>query len=486
MPISQKQKPESIEKNSIAPAGTLRVGTLSYTRMGLANVFIWMLWGDLCLNIMESIVPRVAPMQLSHLGASNALIGILTGSLFSLMNWLMNPIISTWSDRFRSRMGRRMPFIIYPMPPLLLFLVMVGFSANIAGWLQSQFPGAARVFAAITAAILPDVSSLPLMSQLGIGALAVGLVSYKFFDLFPQCTYYYLFADIIPSRVMGTFVCMFRLVATLGGMLFHYFLLPYAESHPRTLYIGCAALYFFAFTMLALMVKEGKYPQPAPRSGNPVKGTILWIRQSYGRSFYWKYYLSFACSRWAFVPFNTFVILYAQRQLGMNLGDFGHLIAFMMATQVPVFLGLGPILDKFHPVRVGIVGYAILTITSALGFFLIEERQTFLIFTGMVFVANAVVQGALSTLGPRLLPRSHYGQFAAANAMFSESGMVILVWLCGKLLDRTGEQYIYLWQSCFALCGVAAIYLLYRAWLKLGGDQFYLPPRVPEYSDSAE
>ena len=50
---------------------TWRVGTLTYTRPQLVNVFFWMLWGDFCLNLMDSgVQPNVIPLQLKKYGAS--------------------------------------------------------------------------------------------------------------------------------------------------------------------------------------------------------------------------------------------------------------------------------------------------------------------------------------------------------------------------------------------------------------------------------
>jgi hypothetical protein len=47
------------------------VGTLTYTKLGLAVLFAWILWGDFCLQIMEAVVPSILPLKLKSLGASN-------------------------------------------------------------------------------------------------------------------------------------------------------------------------------------------------------------------------------------------------------------------------------------------------------------------------------------------------------------------------------------------------------------------------------
>ncbi|MGB7159511.1 MAG: hypothetical protein WBD40_15695 [Tepidisphaeraceae bacterium] len=237
----------------VPPRKLYRVGTLTYTRAQLLNVFFWMLWGDFCLNVMESVIPRMVPLQLQQLGASNALIGLLTGSVFSAITWITNPIISTWSDRHRGPLGRRMPFMLYPTPALAFFLIMVGFASTIAGYLQTQFPGIASGVARTVSLLLPEVGTLSGTAQLTIGVVAVMLVLYKIFDMFPQTVYYYLFTDVIPQEVMGKFTCLFRVFATAGGFAFHYWLLQYATTYPRAIYLGCGLLYLVAFILLTLV-----------------------------------------------------------------------------------------------------------------------------------------------------------------------------------------------------------------------------------------
>lgn len=479
VPAASVEVPGATKSAGPAPGDSQKlyhVGTLTYTRAALVNVFCWMLWGDLCLNVMESVIPRMVPLQLQKLGASDALIGILTGSIFSLMNWVMNPWISTWSDRHRSRLGRRIPFLLFPTPPLALFLTAVGFSSNIAGYIGKTSPATASAIAHVAAHLLPDVSKLSGAAQLTIGVFTVTLVLYKFFDLFPQCTYYYLFTDVIPQKLMGTFVCFFRLAATLGGVIFHEYILRYADTYPRMIYLGCALLYLLAFTLLSVMVKEGAYPPPPPKMHHPVKKIGRWFGESFGNGFYWRCFLSSACFRWAFVPFNAFLILYAKKQLHMDPGQFGHAMALVMIVQLPILLFLGPLLDRFHPLRVGIFGYSAMAAASVIAFFFIHDSRTFLVFALIEFATIAVIQSSLSTIGPRLMPRQRYGQFCAANAMVVESGLLVLSWLCGEFLDRVGERYVHIWAAVFAMIGFFVLLNLFFAWKRHGGDENFVAP----------
>src|SRR5581483_3488977 len=117
------------------------VGTLHYDRAGLVRVFIWLLWGDFCLYLMDAGVGNnLVPLQLQKFGASNALITLIRTSVVELVLLVLCPIVSTWSDRHRGRLGRRIPFMLYATPPLAIFLAALGFSPALANWLKSISP----------------------------------------------------------------------------------------------------------------------------------------------------------------------------------------------------------------------------------------------------------------------------------------------------------------------------------------------------------
>jgi len=84
-----------------------RAGSLRYTLGGVTVLFVWLLWGDFCFTIFESVFGRFLPLYLKDLQASNKLIGVMTGSLGGMVNVLFLPGISMASDRHRGRWGRR-------------------------------------------------------------------------------------------------------------------------------------------------------------------------------------------------------------------------------------------------------------------------------------------------------------------------------------------------------------------------------------------
>jgi Na+/melibiose symporter-like transporter len=445
-----------------------RVGTLVYDRQALINVFIWMLWGDFCLYLMDAGVGNnLILLQLKKAGASNTMIAVLKTSVIELLIVVLCPIVSTWSDRHRSRLGRRIPFMLYATPVLAAFLMLVGLSPTIAVWLKSVSPH--------------------LLSGISAGALTVALLTvtyagYKFCDIFPQSVYYYLWADVIPQNVMGTFTCLFRVFSTLGVLVFNKFLLKYCDDHPAAICIGAAGLYMVSFLLLCTQVKEGQYPPPAPLArGSPLPRAIeqvkRFFKECFSHSFYWKFYLSFLCFNVGFAPFRDYLIFYS-RELKIDLGSYGNIMAMQSLVQMGIYLCLGPLVDRLHPLRAGLMGFVLIAASAIGAFAFIHSGWSFGLWVVVIFAAIAIYQGAASSLGPRLLPATHYGQFNAASALVFHFGQMLLTPILGLITDHFGNAAIFPWLCGFSMAGTVLLYLVYRDWKSLGGDKGYVPPMV--------
>ena len=408
------------------------VGTLTYDSRKLANVFFWMLWGDFCLMLMDAGPGNYLPtLLLDAQGASAATIGLVKGTIVQAMTLLLVAPISTWSDRHRGSLGR--------------------------------FGGVATV-------------------SLTIGVISTSYVLYKLFDLFPQSVYYYLLTDVIPHKLMGKFTSWLRVCSTAGSAVFNWFLLGQCATHPGPICAGVGVLYLLSFVLLCLLVKEGEYPPPEPRVHHKSVARIqeniaVYSRECYSLAYYWKIYLYNLCFVMSVQPLGTYLILYARHERGISDALFGKILFWRDLMQIAVFLAMGPIVDRFHPLRAGVVGYAMLAISAITAFVCISGTKTFVLCVMFMYLAVAVYQGCLLALGPRIFPRDKYGQFCSANSMVISLGAIPGLWLCGKFLDAMGShRYLFLWFFCFAGVGAILIWMVYVQWKRLGGDEAYEPP----------
>ena len=166
-----------VEANTLSPVARLyHCGPLVYTKRGLGVLFAWLLWGDFCFTLMESVGPTILPLKLKALGASDMLMSVIMTVLPSVLGMTVGPWVSVRSDRYRSRWGRRIPFILWTMPFLTLSLIMLGWSETLAPHLQR--------FISPLAAVAP--------ATVVIGMIAVFMVAFTFFNLFVASIYYYL------------------------------------------------------------------------------------------------------------------------------------------------------------------------------------------------------------------------------------------------------------------------------------------------------
>jgi MFS-type transporter involved in bile tolerance (Atg22 family) len=177
-----------------------------------------------------------------------------------------------------------------------------------------------------------------------------------------------------------------------------------------------------------------------------------------------------------FVPFRDFLILYSQQELKMDLGSYGRVMGITNAVQMGIFLALGPVVDRLHPLRAGLWGYVLVCVAVLGSLIFIRSSTSFSVWIIIIFGSVAIYQGASGAVGPLLLPRAQYGQFCAASAVVFHLGQMLLTPLLGVITDRYGYRPIFVWFFVFSLAGTIALYLVYRDWLSRGGDESFQPP----------
>lgn len=450
-----------------------RVGTLVYTRAALFQVMFWMLWGDFCFQLLESLPGAVIPLQLRWEGASDTLIG-LQGSLSSLVTFLWYPIVSTQSDRHRGRLGRRRPFLLWCIPPVIISLLFLGMAK----------PAGALLFSALSALGLGGPITVAGCTLVWIG---VSLVVFLLFNAYVVQVYSCLVADVIPQEVIGKFTGVYRAVGALGSLAFHRWALGWVETHTWHVYLSIGLLYATAFYLMVWRVKEGEYPPPPPKAPGGRLGALKgYLRESFSHPFYLNFFVLTFCNWGQLAPLGFLVFFATQAgqpgyaaTLGLSLQDFGEVKSWTFLVQIPTFLIVGHFVDRFHPTRMSIVGM-LLTSLSYLGCFLfIHDSNSLLLWLCLNQVAIAIYLGAYMASAPRLLPRERYGQFIGANLMFGMVGLIITPPLIGKFLELVRDyRYLFVVSGVFTALGTLAAYTLYRQWLKLGGDRNYIPPEV--------
>ncbi len=198
-------------------------GTLVYTRRQLAKVCFWLLWGDVCYCLMEAVVPSILPLKFERLGASNTAIGLILTTIPMLINSVANPVISFRSDRYRSKWGRRIPFILFTLPFLVICLIGVGFADRVGFWVHSHY-GSSLVHSSA--------------SSIAVVSIGVFMVAFSFFNTFLNSVFWYLFNDVVPEHLLARFMSWFRLVSMASASVYNFFIFQYAGTHSAEIIVG--------------------------------------------------------------------------------------------------------------------------------------------------------------------------------------------------------------------------------------------------------
>lgn len=453
-------------------------GTLTYTKLGLAALFGWLLWGDFCYTIMEAVVPSIVPLRLKDLGCPNWVMGMILTTIPGALGMVVCPWVSFKSDRYRSKWGRRLPFIILTMPFLCISLVLLGWSDDIGIFLRQH------------SETLNSLDSTTVIIIL----IALFFAAFQFFNAFVNSVFWYLFNDVVPPQFLARFLGIFRVVGAGAGALYNFFIFKYAESHMREIFTGAAILYFIGFGIVCFMIKEGEYPPiegEVDRENKGWGGLRTFFKESFSTKFYWLIFLFSIVQSAGTSSIGGFMVFF-QKDMGLSLDQIGKMgaisgIAALVATYFAAIFA-----DRWHPLRV--LTYS--SVFSTLGYFasmiwlFISIPADFYFWLSISGGIISSFQGALTAscflpFYMRVFPQSRFGQFCSAMSMLRTfvcigTGMIaglyidLIKYMCGG--SDYAYRFIFVWLAIGSVISAIAIILVYRAWYRLGGDAGYRAP----------
>lgn len=440
------------------------VGTLTYTTSGLVLLFFWLLFGDFAIQLKERSDTPTAQIVLKQLGAGDLIIGLIIGSIPAAIGMVIGPIISMRSDRTRTRWGRRIPYLLIPLPVVVLAMAGLAFVPLVGQWLHEALgprsPGptfCALVVFSLFWAIFETASAI-------INSIFGGYIN-----------------DVVPQAVIGRFFGLFRMVSLGAGVVYNSFIIGHAEEHFTWIFLATGLFYGIGFTLMCLMVREGEYPPPPPLSESAVPGPVAAIRTYFRECFTTPYYvllfLGLVVSQIAFAPFNSFGIFFA-RQAGLELEEYGRYLSASFVVSFVLAYFLGALADRFHPLRTGIACIGLYALVAFAGGLFVEDATTFAI----AFVGHTVISGAYFTstasIGQRLYPRLKFAQFASAAGLINGIFYITLPPTMGFLLDASGSNYnLTLFAGgLLAALGFGILLVVHSQFMRFGGPKNYVPP----------
>jgi MFS family permease len=420
--------------------------------LSLLPLYFFLLMGDLAWSLKERAVQEVVKAQLREFSQNPVLLNVLFGALPAMLSLLFGPLVGAWSDRTRTRLGRRIPFLLCGAPLLSGALVGLAYSETLADAVVAWF-GIDPAFRRETViACMGAFWALFELLSITSNALFIALVN-----------------DTVPKPMLGRFFGLFRIVSLAVGAAFFYVVfgndLP---SVARQVMLAIAAVYLGGFALLCACVREPECPPPSALAAPPGLGRL----RAPGGEAPWFYVLLFAALGMAttsLLPVN--INSYnAISQFGVDRSSFGHAVALTYCISIVLALPLGWLADRVHPLRVGFAALTLYALCMLGAWFLVVGRTSFLIW----FVVHGVLAGAFLTgtaaLLPSLLPRARFSELAAFSASVTALLAMVFTLAMGAALDWSGRDFrlMFLAAGLVALAGAGLWYGVLRLFRRAG------------------
>ncbi len=460
------QAPPPSTAVSIGSAPVYRTGTLSYTRKGLFVLSLWLLWGDFAFYFFESVFGRFLPIYLKELNASNTLIGVMTGSFAGVVNVLFLPGFSRWSDNFRSKIGRRVPFLYAVTPLVVGTLMLVGFAPEIGGWIFDHFS-----------------VQLPASFTKGgviLGLLSLLVVSFHFFNMILVNAYNWLIRDVVPLEVMARFLAWFRIVGTVSSVFFLWFVFPHLLTHRREICVTIGLFYLVAFLLMCRRVKEGDYPAPVVTEKHPnvFKAFVIYFRECLQIPLYRQFFLVNLLIIAALNCAGNFTTLFVKETLGIDMGNMGHIFSWTAALSAVACFPIGWLCDRISPMKVTLGAIIGLGVASICAYAAVHSQTGYLVYSLLFTVPLLAWTLGSAATAMKLFPSAKFGQFSGALNVFGCGGMIFGNVLIGMLMDLVHNNYriAFLWTVVFCAAAILPMILVIRGWIQHGGAKNYVAP----------
>lgn len=448
-------------------AGSYRIGTLHYSLPRLLLVFVMMILATQALSLVcYNLVPSVKPILLDRVGASATEIALIISTVPQAINFVLCPLISTISDRTRTRIGRRMPFLIVSAPVLVLLLLLIAWSGDLAAFLNH---------------LCPFLRS----GNTAFWLLASLVLLFQVVYLFPGSVIYYLIADVIPRDCLGRYMAISTILGSGLSAGFNFFILKYAVNNMKPVFCIIGALYLAVYVLLLYLVPEGEYPPVEEQTSG--SGSILiraweyvslFFRECFSRKIFVLLFLCTGLNQASNICRGMYNVLFATKDIGLSIGEYGKIIGIGSIVSVAVIFFMGKIMDRTHPMFIYLIGGIFILLVNIFGYFFVYTPMTFAVI-GIATAMMYAIQGlAYSPLLINLLPPEKFGQFSSANSMVNAITVLLGSWLGGYLTDCFGYRIMFVWDFSITLLATLALLGVYREWQRLGGKAHYTPPPV--------
>jgi maltose/moltooligosaccharide transporter len=396
--------------------------------VGLGALLFWLLCGDFGVSMRErAAVPSALELLRRH-AASDTTISLLLSTVPAALSLLLVPLAGYHSDRCRSRLGRRKPFLMIAAPTGLLAMVGLAASPTLAISLDSALDSWS-----------PGLHNCRL-ALFSLFWAAFDCAAISAFSLFNG-----LVNDLVPAGLLGRFFAVFRIVSLTIGITYHNWIFALTDHYLREVLLGVGLFFCLPILAMALMLKETPLPPdaaPADKTERRLRFPLDHVLACFRHRSYGWAVAAFVLASVTFSPFNTFYLHYAHAA-GIQKATLGALTAAGYAVSIVSAFAIGSMADRFGAARVSVVIMTVYCAISAAGFAMVSDAASFRAF----YFAHVVISGAWFTAAASmpmaLFPRASFVQFNSTKDLMVIFGTILVSSVQGPMLDLSEHDYRY-------------------------------------------
>jgi maltose/moltooligosaccharide transporter len=377
-----------------------------------------------------------------------------TGAIMGIDNLIaiaILPLVGIWSDRIRTRIGRRYPFIITAAPLAALAFILMPFAASL---IDPEFNGNTSQ---------NTLAFTLFMIGLSVTLLAMAVLRTPVISLMP---------DLTPSPLRSKANGVINFMGGMGFIVGAFGLSLLFDLNPVFPFIGGAAILLAAVVLLFTTIKEpdvNSLPHPELHEESEEEQALGALKRAsvippaYRRSLIFLLLAIFLLFI-AYEGIGTFFTSYAVNVLGISEGFAPTLFGLAGVTFILFTIPAGLIGERFGRRRTIFAGIILFGLDMLLGYFASSAWQI-----GIVLAVSGIGWALINVnMLPMVVDTSEderlIGTYTGFYFLASQVGAALAPLMLGSIVDLFGGNFrtIFLSGPVFFLLGLIAMSMVTR------------------------